>query len=41
MITVLDEYLTRTKMRTHGDTSKLLLRYIKPHKEAHSTTVPR
>lgn len=41
MTTVLDEYLTRTKMRTNGDTSKLLLRYIELHDEAHSTASSR
>ena len=42
MVSALNEYLKRTETwRTNGDKFQLLLSYIKPHVEVHSSTVSR
>ena len=41
-VSPLDEYMKRTKTwRTNGNKFQLLLSYIKPHVEVHSSTVSR
>ena len=42
MVSTLNEYLKRTETwRTNGDKFQLLLSYIKPYVEVHSSTVSR
>ena len=42
VVSALNEYLMRTEIwRTNGDKFQLLLSYIKPHMEVHSSTVSR
>ena len=42
VVSALNEYLKRTETwRTNGDKFQLLLSYIKPHVEVHSSTVSR